>query len=141
MSDSEKERVVFRREDSSKLAVRPPELIESVDSAARKIRSWLLIPGKLAFVDPAELRSVLSALVDGIEALLASSARTETIEQYQEPRAARVRETVCGMCRWCSGGVCHVDPPVIWRGENTYRFARPEVALDTPACSRWESRE
>ncbi len=51
----------------------------------------------------------------------------------------------CRGCRWCVlqetdqdvGYLCTIDPPVIWKGENRWRFLRPEVdPRTTPACSR-----
>lgn len=131
------EKVEFRRA-SDKLAVRSDE---PVDVAARRVRSWLTTPGKLMSVEPAEMRAVLRSLVDGVDELLATSARVEAIEQCQEPRPPAVQASVCGLCRWYREGVCNVDPPVIWRGQNGYRFVRPEVTLEMAACCRWAPRE
>ena len=53
----------------------------------------------------------------------------------------------CSGCRWCvfqkgdqdAGYLCTIDTPVIWKGENVWRFLRPEVDPETtPACSRKE---
>lgn len=54
----------------------------------------------------------------------------------------------CGSCSWCKfvrdtggeGFLCTIDPPVIWKGENMWRYLRPEVEESTPACSRRKPR-
>ena len=55
----------------------------------------------------------------------------------------------CGSCSWSHPGqsqddnttpvgLCHVDPPIVWKGVEVWRFLRPEVQAETPGCSRWK---
>lgn len=55
-----------------------------------------------------------------------------------------LRGRTCGSCDWFhpadGGNLCTIDPPVIWKGENMWRFLRPEVEESDPACSRRKPR-
>jgi hypothetical protein len=132
----ERKPVEFER-SRQELAVRDAE--DSLDELLGRVRSWLSTPGKLVAVQPTELRVALRRMAGTIEQL--RSAPEEAIETRTRPMAATRHGLVCGSCGWCVGGCCTVDPPMTWKGENSYRFIRPEVCDDTPACSRWEKRE
>lgn len=129
--------VAFERPSETGLAVRDAE--DPLDALLGRVQSWLSTPGKLVAVQPTELRVALRSMVGTIERL--RSAPEEAIEKQTRPLTATRHGLGCGSCGWCVDGYCTVDPPMTWKGENAYRFIRPEVGEDTPACSRWEKRE
>ena len=114
---------------------------------------WVNDPLSTSDLGPTE-RSVFRTLLSFAQEALGQRRRdgeTGDILPPEDPgRGDGGRDRVCGSCGWCHRGPseenadevgkCHVDPPVIWKGQATWRFLRPEVGDRTPACSRWRMR-
>jgi len=128
--------VEFERQREGAFAVRGASDEEFLDG----ILSMLRVPGTLARFesDVVERTMWRLAVLAAWQAAALRAAPAEAIEKQTRPTTATRCGLGCGSCGWCVDRCCTVDPPMIWRGENMYRFVRPEVGDDTPACSRWE---
>ncbi len=141
---------LFRRVSEKSLAV---AVAEPTPEWLNSIEQMLNAPGpQTAAIE--SVRGLLNQLLPLAKEALARRAQLDDGEQDppmpplddgsggRGDRSPRGR--TCGSCDWfypvSDGNLCTIDPPVIWKGENMWRFLRPEVEENDPACSRRKPR-